>query len=286
MKKINQNLTVCILFLSFISCNDERPNLGEAPTTKDAEFAYNFNDSNQNIVEFLAGDANYQYVWDFGNGRKSAEKQTTSFYPNKGDYDVSLTVFGPGGSASTKQTIQIVNDDLSLLSDSIYYYLTGGSERTWMIDSTRDQHLGVGPNPPDPTLGFTPNWWAAGPADKSGCNLYDDRFTFRFEGFEFDQITNGFAYTHGDFHETFPSSVQVKDDYTVPFENQMGETWTIDKESDTTISISGKAFIGFYTGQGTNTYKVLKINNNEMHLRYLHEGNEELSWYLWLVPVE
>ncbi len=286
MKAIQFNLSAILITLIVISCNDERPSLGTAPTLEDATFTYNYNDSNQNIVEFQAGEANYQYVWNFGNGRTSSQKIASSLYPNKGDYEVSLTVFGPGGSANTKQIINIQNDDLSLLSDSIYFYLTGGSEKTWMIDSTRDGHFGVGPNPVDPSLGYTPHWWAAGPNDKSGCNLYDDRFTFRFNGFEFDQVTNGFTYAHGDFHETFPSSQQVKNDYTVPFANQLGESWTIDKESDTTISISGDAFIGFYTGKGKNTYKVLKISNDELYIRHLHEGNEDLSWYQWLVPVK
>ena len=45
--------------------------------------------------------------WDFGDGGTSTEANPTHDYANHGDYTVTLTVTGPGGSDTEKQTVTI-----------------------------------------------------------------------------------------------------------------------------------------------------------------------------------
>jgi hypothetical protein len=52
--------------------------------------------------------------------------------------------------------------------------------------------------------------------------------------------------------------------------------------ADTTLTVSGKSFIGYYTG--VNTYKVIRMSENEIFLRYVDAGNPALAWYVRLVP--
>jgi len=267
-------------------CKEEDPNLGTAPTAADAVFTYEPSVDNPNIINFEAKNKTLIAKWDFGNGTNGEGSTAQASYPNKGTYTVKLTVFNSGGSASSTQDIVIGQDDPTLLSDPLYTFLTGGNTgkgyKTWVIDSTRDVHMGVGPNPSG-TAGDYPEWWAAKAMDKSNVGLYDDQFVFRLKGFGFDQITNGDVYINNLQAGNFPGSVLTpKADYWAPFENQMNETWTLTMADDTTITVSGSSFIGYYAG--SQTYKVVSISENELFLRYVDGGNDGLAWYVRLVP--
>lgn len=47
------------------------------------------------------------YVWDFGDGGTDTGQTTDYAYPGKGNYSVTLTVDGPGGSDSAVQQVQV-----------------------------------------------------------------------------------------------------------------------------------------------------------------------------------
>ena len=55
-------------------------------------------------------------------------------------------------------------------------------------------------------------------------------------------------------------------DFTAFIGDQLGETWTLNEGADTTITLSGNAMIGFWTG--VRTYKIVHIDTNEIFLRY------------------
>ena len=48
------------------------------------------------------------------------------------------------------------------------------------------------------------------------------------------------------------------------------------------MKIDGKGFLGFFTG--VREYKVVKISENELTLRYLDASTPDLAWYIRLVP--
>ncbi|TLX74944.1 glycoside hydrolase family 16 protein [Labilibacter sediminis] len=103
--------------LSFCSKNDDESEAGYV-----AGFEYEFDSSNPNMVSFTnTSEGEYLYVqWDFGNGEtisKSTDKTSvrTVHYPLKGNYEVTLIIWGPLNTISdTKtvtKTITIAEDD-------------------------------------------------------------------------------------------------------------------------------------------------------------------------------
>lgn len=273
--------SACIMML-LVACKKDNPQLGDAPTLADASFTYAPLASNANIIEFTANNPNVQCVWDFGNGTSAKGTSVSSPYPYAGTYTVKLTVFSSGGSKSTTQEITIAQDNLGLLNNPIFIMLTGGVNgpgfKTWVIDSTADGHMGVGPDPISP-LGNIPEWWSAGPLDKAGAGLYNDKYVFHLNGFKFDMINFGDVYVHNSLAANFPGSFQNLGDFTAPYNDVMNESWTLVEGADTTITLSNNAFLGFYTG--VQTYKILDITDSTLSLQYKHHAGG-LNWYLRL----
>ena len=283
MKKTTFLFLSLALILGISSCkDDEAPTLGDAPTAADAAFTFAPSADNANIIDFTATNSGFTYKWDFGNNLLGEGSPAQSSYPNAGTYTVTLSVFNAGGSASSSQDIVIKEDDPSLLNNPLYTLLTGGiaggGSKTWVMDSTREAHFGVGESG-----GFWPVHWAAQPGDKANSGLYSDKYTFKLNGFKFDHLTAGSVFINNDQMSSFPGSYENSDDATAPFVDQLDETWTLlEGEEDTTISISGEAFMGFYTG--VRTYQILKLTENELFLKYLDAKDATLSWFIRLVP--
>jgi PKD repeat protein len=270
------------LIIGLISCQKDRPEMGNPPSDADAQFSYVVSASNANIIELTASNPNLQCIWDFGNGTKAQGSFASASYPYAGTYTITLTVFNKGGSKSSSQQVVISQDDLSLLNNPIFNMLTGGTSgpgyKTWYVDSLVAGHMGVGPDPVS-ALGNVPEWWAAGASEKVGCGLYDDRYTFKLNGFKLDMITNGNVYIHNSLSATFPGSYVNLGDYTAPFNNLIDESWTVTEGADTTITLSNNSFLGFYTG--VNTYKILSYTDSTLNLQYGHHAGG-LNWYLKL----
>lgn len=277
-----------LLLLSFcasialVACKKERPQLGDAPSIADAQFVASPSIANANIIELTAVNDKLECIWDFGNGSKGQGPITTATYPYAGTYTITLTVFGKGGSQSSTQSVVIAQTDLGLLNNPIYNKLTGGTSgvgfKTWVIDSVQNGHMGVGPDPESP-LGAVPEWWSAGPTDKSGAGLYNDKYVFTLNGYKFDMITNGDVYVHNSLAATFPGSFQNLGDFTAPYTDQLNKSWLVTEGTEPTITISTGAFLGFYTG--VTTYRILDLTDSTMHLQYGHHAGG-LKWYLKL----
>ena len=283
MKKINY-LLACLIFLGFLSCKREDPTLGDPPTEADAQFSVTPTAANPNIVDFKASNQDLTAIWDLGNGATASGPNVTGIYPNAGTYTVTLTVFNRGGSKSSSQDVVIANTDPSLLDNPIFNALTGGASgpgsKTWVIDSVSPAHFGVGPDPIG-SAGDFPEYYAAGPLDKAGVGLYDDRYVFHLEGFRFDMVTQGQAYVHNELAGDFPGSYENAVDYTAPYADRLNETWSYTDGSPATLTISGDAFIGMYTGY--RVYNVLTVNDTALWLQYQHHAGG-LFWYLRLIP--
>lgn len=284
MKFQNYFLLALILLVGFTACKREDPQLGDPPSAADAMFNYTPSVDNANIIEFNCVNQEVRAMWDFGNGSTATGTNVTSSYPLAGTYTVTVTVFTQGGSASSTQDIVIAQDDPSLLNSPLFAFLTGGDQgpgfKTWVIDSNSAAHFGVGPDPIG-NAGNFPEYYAAGPNDKAGVGMYDDRYTFTLNGFGFDMITQGSAYVHNELAGDFPGSFENAVDYTAPYPDQTGETWTITEGSDTTLTLSGDTWLGMYTG--FNTYRILAIDDTTLWLQYGHHS-DGLFWYLRLIP--
>tara|TARA_B110000902_G_scaffold55141_1_gene64179 strand:+ start:14433 stop:15794 length:1362 start_codon:yes stop_codon:yes gene_type:complete len=285
MKKTTLLFLSLALILGISSCKpDDEPTLGTAPTEADAAFTYAASTDNDNIINFIATNAGFTYSWDFDNGTTASTKEATAEYPSKGTYTVTLTVFNSGGSASSSQDVVIAEDDASLLNSPLFTFLTGGAagggSKTWVIDSTRQAHLGVGP-----VAGTWPEWWDSDPLIKAGSGLYNDKYTFKLDGFKFDHVTGGSVFVKTGSQGQFPGAYENSDDWTAPFADQLDETWTlVEGEDDTTMSISGNAFLGMYTG--VREYKITKLTENELTIRYVDAADATTAWYVRLVPAD
>ncbi len=275
-------LSILSIGLALVACQKYEPSLGPAPTDADAQFTMVPSAANVNIIELSASNPSLQCVWDFGNGSKAQGANVTATYPYAGTYTIKLTVFAKGGSRSSTQEVTIANDDFTLLNNPYYTLLTGGVNgpgfKVWVVDSAASGHLGVGPDP-ESALGATPEWWAAGAGEKPGCGIYDDQYVFHLAGFKFDMITNGDVYVHNTIANEFPGSFENLFDYTAPFADQLNESWLLTEDTDPTITISGSAFLGFYTGP--RVYKILSATDSTLHLQYGHHAGG-LKWYLKL----
>ncbi|MCE2686021.1 MAG: PKD domain-containing protein [Cryomorphaceae bacterium] len=275
-------LSILSIGLALVACQKYEPSLGPAPTDADAQFTMAPSAANVNIIELSASNPSLQCVWDFGNGSKAQGANVTATYPYAGTYTIKLTVFAKGGSRSSTQEVTIANDDFTLLNNPYYTLLTGGVNgpgfKVWVVDSAASGHMGVGPDP-ESALGATPEWWAAGAGEKPGCGIYDDQYVFHLAGFKFDMITNGDVYVHNTIANEFPGSFQNLFDYTAPFADQLNESWLLTEDTDPTITISGSAFLGFYTGP--KVYKILSATDSTLHLQYGHHAGG-LKWYLKL----
>ena len=277
-------LFLSIALLTITACKKKDPQLGEVPTQADAAFTYQSSAANANIIEFTAVNSELQVVWDLGNGQTPSGTKVSGIYPNAGTYTVKLSVFGSGGSASSTQEIIIDQTDPTLLDGPIYVALTGGSSgpgfKTWVIDSISSAHFGVGPDPIG-AAGDFPEWWSAGPVAKAGVGMYDDKYTFYLNNFQYDMVNNGDVYVHNSLAGDFPGSYENLSDFTAPYSDQLNESWVVTEGVETILSVSGAAFLGMWTG--FNDYKIIEYSETSLWLSYKHHAGG-LTWYLRLIP--
>ena len=280
---------LALLFLSVSlftlqSCKKDLEELGAPPTAADAAFTYSASPESDNIIIFKASNPDVIAKWNFGNNTLGAGIEARGIYPTADTFTVTLTVFNKGGSASSSQEIVIAEDDLSLLDDPIFTFLTGGVEigsKTWVIDSNYDGHFGVGPNPTDPAFGEVPHYYSAEPNQQTGNGMYDDKYIFSLDGFKFDMITHGDVFVDALQESKFPGATLTDPDYVAPYENQFDKTWSLTQDGEIILTLSSGAFMGFYTG--TNEYKIVSIDENEMVIRNVDAGDPALAWYHRLV---
>jgi PKD repeat protein len=285
--KISMSLLFGAAFLLFTSsCKKEEPTLGAPPTADDASFTFQASSLNDNIIEFTAANAGIQASWDLGNGQSATGTKVAGAYAFAGTYTVRLTVQNSGGSASSTQDIVIAQDDPSLSNNPLYDLLTGGSSKTWAVDSVSAGHFGVGPASGHPDFdGYYPKWYAASSNEKSGGGMYDDRYTFNSQGFGFDMITNGDVYVNTEHAGITPfddTTSVIVGDFKANFPDQLGKNWVITEGADTTLSISADAMIGYWAG--TRDYRIVSIDSNKLVLGFQDAANADLFWYVTLVP--
>lgn len=288
MKKIKKLIVLIMIpLMGLVACKKDDPELGDAPTSADAGFTYQVSTESDNILTFRTNNPSVVAVWDFGNDTEAKGNVVTAQYPSKGDYTVTLTIFSSGGSASSSQEINILNDDFNLLKDTLFTILTGGIDsvngKTWVIDSANAGHFALSPAPSHPDFdGFYGKWFNANANEKAGAGMYDDRYVFKLQSFQFDMITNGNVFIDDAQGANFPGATDLSPDKIAPFPNQLGETWTITKGADTTLTVSGQSFLGHYTG--THVYRVITMTENEIFLGFEDTSDPDLMWYIRLIP--
>ena len=194
-------------------------------------------------------------------------------------YPVTVIAFGTGGASSSKTFEVEVLSTYAPPADLITM-LTSNSSRTWKIASAINKHFGLGP------VGGTTisEWYGAGPNEKDGLGMYDDRYTFDIDG-TFTHVTNGDVFGRIDLIDELGGSGGTVNGADV--ENYLygdySEQWSLSAPGGVeTLSLTNLAFTGYYTG-GNHEYIIFSRSDNEMVLTTT-DGNNEFNWWFTLIP--
>ncbi len=173
MKHINLILSAGIL-LFFVACQpliEDKVDIGQPPA---ANFDFSFVDDNNVTFTNTTADPNFIASWDMGSLGVYSGNEVEVNFPFAGDYEVTLSVFGRGGSTSTTKTVTISTDDPDACS-GLMIFMTDCSEKTWKLNPDAGA-LWVGPD--DATT-----WWANSAEDvvSRACD-WNDEYIFSDEG--------------------------------------------------------------------------------------------------------
>ena len=291
MKKIFNTLllagTAAVLLFSCRPMDLDLHKLGQAPTEDQLSFTFTPGAASPNIIE-LANNSSVSGValWDLGNGTTVKGDKVTATYPFKGDYTVTMSLYTSGCSATISKVITVSTDDYGLLDTPGFNALTGGANaaegKTWVFARYTKGHFGVGDVNAAPEADG-PAWWQCDPNGKAGASLYDNEFTFIQKGTKFIWTNKGNIYTNqnGMDHLGIKGVPSPVDDFDVPYVPADNLTFTFD-EASMTLTLSGGAFMGFYSG--VSEYHITSLNEHEMRMWCGSAAEPGNAWYFIFVP--
>ncbi|MEM9836562.1 MAG: PKD domain-containing protein [Bacteroidota bacterium] len=155
---------------------DNKPSL-DAPPTPTFDILSGDTPNEFILVNTTAGAFITQ--WDFGDFGRKTGPETTITYPFMGTYDVKMTAFSQGGSASLTKQITVTQDDPDACFGNLEL-LTGCGEKVWIL-APEANALNVGPSVDE-------TWWgnSANEVFERDCH-FNDRYIFRISGeYEYD----------------------------------------------------------------------------------------------------
>jgi len=159
-------------------------------------------------------------------------------------------------------------------------FISGGSEKIWVMDKATKGHLGCGPSG---SIGL--EWWSANPFEKEGYSMYDNQLTFRSNGtFTFDPVDGMIYVNAGSGYET--SYKTAEEDYVAPA--AVGEgTYSFEMEGDNTfIKFPAGSIIGYIPNPEALTnpiYKVITLTSSVMELVVDNGG---IAWHFRYIPMD
>jgi hypothetical protein len=175
MKNILPSLLLSFLLLS--ACNpqqDDKPDIGLPPDI--VSFTMDPSGEPNTYVLRNTTPGTFQHNWTF-DGRSAEGDPVLVYFPLKGTYDIRLTAFARGGSASAVQTLVVPEDaPYDCATDPVMEFLTACSSKTWKLNPAAGA-LWVGPADASQT------WWANQDSDVDlrFC-AFDDEWTFSPDG--------------------------------------------------------------------------------------------------------
>ena len=295
-KYIKMNLLVILLII--MSCQDDDKSFGEiiAPTnlvvTTEVvgQDTSNPNGDGSGVVNLTAKADNaisYRFVYN-GVEYHTASGSTSITFSNLGlnTYDITAIAYGTGG-ISTSNSVSV--DVLATYSppQDLLDKLVGDGSRTWRVKSEKAGHFGLGP-----VGGAIPTeWYGAAPEEKAGVGMYDDRFIFNEDGTYMHVVDNTnddpTVNTTGTIFGRDPLINELNvgpgtlngadvENYTY---SDYSANWTlIAPGGNETISLTGSAFIAYYTG-GNHNYQIFDRSVPGELLLKTTDGNNEFDWW-------
>lgn len=283
--------------IMFYGCQEDEYSFGEviAPTNIQitAEIvgadAANPNGDGSGVVNFSASADNavsYKYAYD-GVEVVALSGETSISFSELGlnTYTVTVVAIGTAGIATSKSIDVEVLSTYSPpveLKTKLFGFDPADPDavtsRTWKIHDTKNKHFGLGPV--NGTV--VAEWYGAGPGEKVGVGMYDDRFTFSSDG-TFTYVTNGTIFGRdpyivndlGPNVSGIPNGADIENYAFADYQ----ETYSLTAPGGVEkINLSGNGFIGYYTG-GNHSYEIYDRGTpNELLLRTTDE-NAEFDWW-------
>ena len=291
-----------------VGCNEDDASIGDivAPSNLQvtaeivgADADNPFGDGS-GVVNFSASADNaitYRFVSP-GNQQMAPSGNATIFFTNSNSgvytYQVAVVALGTGG-VSTSITI-----DVELFVDyappaELIDQLVGDGSKTWRIKSEKPGHFGLGP------IGgmIVSEYYGAGPGEKAGVGMYDDRYVFDIDG-TFKHVTNNTNDAPSDdptgtvfgrqnlideLNGSGAGTADGADILNYPY-NDYSETWQISAPGGVeTITLGGIGFIGYYVG-GSHQYRIFDRSVPNELILATADGNGEFDWWFIITSEE
>ena len=245
----------------------------------------NPNGDGSGVVRFTAtadNAVNFSFRFGTGDSEESSSGVVEYTYTNTGTntYNINLLAYSSTNHfVSTSQTIEVyVNPPLDA---DLVELLSGGSQKSWKINSAYDAHFSNG----DKQFKY-PTWWEASSFSKSNSGFYDDKFIFKSDG-TYIHETNGDVYGKANYlNQIFGNTGQPINGSNEIEKYSLSNyqtTFSVVKENDENkLSFQEKGFIGFFVGQ--HEFTIECYDDNNIFVRSVDDQNR--AWYIWLTDQE
>ncbi|WP_081212019.1 glycoside hydrolase family 16 protein [Salegentibacter sediminis] len=303
MKNIINTGLVALSLVFASACSNDDYDIGEisAPTDLQVETTVvgqsedmpEGDGSGQVIFNASAeGAMTYKYVFENGSTETTASGEYTHQFSETGTktYMVTVIAYGPGGTATSTIVDVEVLVTYSPPAD-LLEKLVGDGAKEWRIKAEAAGHFGLGP-----VGGNIPTeWYGAGPNEKAGVGMYDDRYIFEEDG-TFVHITNatnddenvdpsGTVFGRAPLVDQLGVSCDCEtegaDVLNIPYDDYT-ENWSISAPGGKeTINLTGLGFIGYYIG-GDHRYEIFDRSGTDELILRSTDGNGEFDWWFIL----
>ncbi len=296
MKKI---ISLVIIALSCMwACSPDNPAMDFEPIPDDGRIKVvdMADDNSFMFVNGLLGDV-LPPKWDLGNGQSAVGDTVYAGYAFTGTYTVKMTYYDGTKEITVSRDIKITQDNMALVSDPVYDFLTGGvaalNGKTWVLDSLRTGHVRLwkrqtGQESDDKKA----------PLFYAGTGMYDDEITFKLLGAECTYENHGQSYSHGgtidgiaqyrinqlkEMGTVTSVASSPKGDFIVNYTpGTQPQKWSITKREQSGkenyyLKLTGGAYMFFYRGNQPSDieYRIDSIGEN--YLRVVHEESYPAS---------
>lgn len=269
----NKYISIFIIAICCVACEpqvDVKPDIGAAPNPS---FEVTQGSTpNEFILTNTTPDAFLTY-WDLGTAGQREGAIVEATLPFMGTYDVTMTTFNKGGSASATQSVTVTQDDPNACFGN-FQILTDCLEKTWKL-APEAGAMHVGPNVYDV-------WWASSDNDVNdrACH-FNDEYIFRQDGsFEYDNKGDFWADSDGDGNVyppdlAIPVGCHPSSDWPSQYEAWSSGVHSFAVTNNQLTVIGEGAWIGLYkTGTSSDvlvpqqsvTYNIQSINDTRMVL--------------------
>ncbi|MBD1426662.1 hypothetical protein [Sphingobacterium arenae] len=209
--------------------------------------------------------------WDYGVG-VTQRKTDTVLLVTTGENEVIFTGLNPDGSKISK-TLQVSVDELSFPVPPEWGFLTGGSEKDWVWDTSKPDVWGNGGY----LANFAPAWWklqesaidGQAPGEGTGAKM-----VFSLRGAKLTKIKSNGENITGSFSFDMTKKVTMED----------GTVWAKGKLTTTNVTV----LCGISPNEGNAAvyeYDILLLDGKEMVLAFPDPSEEGAAWF-WVFRSE